>query len=61
MALIDYKETGENDEWLEELQDAIHVTNLVFLFGHGHSPLACGELGRLHSDALACDSVQPCM
>ena len=29
MALIDYKETGENDEWLEELQDAIHVTNLV--------------------------------
>ena len=56
MALIDYKETGENDEWLEELQDAIHVTNLVsYLVTDVRLWLA------ENSDALACDSVQPCM
>ena len=45
MALIDYKETGENDEWLEELQ-CDPCDQPRFLFGHGRSPLACGELGR---------------
>ena len=29
MALIDYAETGKNDEWLEAFQDAVYVTNLM--------------------------------